>query len=162
VRSHVTSCLTGLLLEVSVLLATSGTPQNPDPAGGALHAPPYHDSPPADALPATLDPKQFAKTHSAFVAYSVARTSESVLYQVPCYCGCDKEQGHKSLFDCFTTSHGAMCHICQKEAMFCYLEKRRRKTPTDIRKSLADGKASTLDLTKYVERFYPKLRKANQ
>src|SRR6185437_16529998 len=32
-----------------------------------------------------------------------------------CYCGCDKEDGHSSLMDCYKTGHLANCKTCQGE-----------------------------------------------
>jgi hypothetical protein len=113
----------------------------------------YHNNPPTEPLPATLDPAQFASDRGAFVAYRVAAEERELLYQVPCYCPCDRKYGHKSLLDCFTTKHGSLCLECQKEAVFCYLQRNNRKNPEEIRKDIAAGKAWDLDLSRYSDRL---------
>lgn len=62
----------------------------------------------ADArpLPAVLDPKQFSDP-SVVKAYRYAKEIPEIFSQQPCYCHCDKGNGHRSLLDCFATDHGA-------------------------------------------------------
>jgi Protein of unknown function with PCYCGC motif len=62
----------------------------------------------ADArpLPAVLDPKRFSDP-SVVKAYGYAKEIPEVFAQQPCYCYCDKGNGHRSLLDCFATDHGA-------------------------------------------------------
>jgi hypothetical protein len=117
----------------------------------------FHDQPSADRLPATLDPAQFQDNRGALVAYTLAGQIEQTLYQVPCYCGCDKEQGHRSLLDCFTGKHGTLCHICQKEVIFCFLAQKKGKSAAQIRTAMAKGNAAKLDLNKYVKRLYAQM-----
>jgi Protein of unknown function with PCYCGC motif len=50
-------------------------------------------------------------------AYLVAREHPDLLAQLDCYCGCEQNEGHKSLLDCFRTNHGASCDICIGEAV---------------------------------------------
>lgn len=50
-------------------------------------------------------------------AYIVAREHPELLAQLDCYCGCQQNEGHKSLLDCFRTNHGASCDICMGEAL---------------------------------------------
>ena len=50
-------------------------------------------------------------------AYQVAREHPELLAQFDCYCGCEQNEGHKSLLDCFRTNHGAGCDICVGEAV---------------------------------------------
>jgi hypothetical protein len=106
----------------------------------------YHDQPPVLPLPDTLNPEQFAQNDPAFAAYTLAARVRRTLYQIPCYCPCDKLKGHKSLLDCFASNHGASCHICQQETIFCFLH--RRESASQIRKRIADGEAWTIDLSK--------------
>lgn len=89
---------------------------------------PYHDHPSVEPLPATLDPTEFQENREAFVAYTLAARVRGLLYQIPCFCGCDRTQGHGSLLDCFVGRHGANCHLCQKEVLFC-LHKTKRERP---------------------------------
>lgn len=52
----------------------------------------------------TLDPARFdGKTRDA---YQAARDVPEVLEQVPCYCGCMSNAGHRNNLDCFTDDHG--------------------------------------------------------
>src|SRR5262249_246790 len=102
----------------------------------------------------TLDPAQFLD-RSTRLAYRLARRVPEILYQVPCYCPCHRREGHQSLHDCFTTTHGALCHICQEEAVFCFLEWQKKKTPRQIRKDPAKGGALRIDMDEMVNRFEP-------
>jgi len=113
----------------------------------------YHESPPNGPLPPTLDPSQFKDNSVARVAYTIAALIEPVLYQVPCHCPCNKEQGHQSLLDCFTSRHGISCRTCEQEAIFCFTQHSKGKKPADIRKGIADGKAWKVDLARYAKRF---------
>jgi len=110
--------------------------------------PAYHAEPPRGALPDTLDPAQFQDAQTRNI-YTLAAKVKPVLYQQPCYCGCDKEVGHKSLLDCFTDYHGAHCILCKKEAAFTYSESQQGKTAADIRKEIIDGKWKEVDLAGY-------------
>jgi Protein of unknown function with PCYCGC motif len=118
----------------------------------------YPDEPQID-LPETLPPDQFQDNHPAFVAYTLASRIKTVIRQVPCYCGCDKEQGHKSLLDCFTGRHGVLCHLCQKEVIFCYLQQKKGKQIEEIRDAMAKGKASRIDLTRRTNSLYREIQK---
>jgi hypothetical protein len=118
----------------------------------------YHDHPPTEALPATLDPASFANNRAAFVSYTLAGRIERVLYQVPCYCPCARLEGHQSLLDCYTSKHGVACPTCQKEVIFCYLQSARGKKPEQIRKAIAKGKAWKLDLPALTESLYSEIQ----
>ncbi len=50
-------------------------------------------------------------------AYIVAHDHPELLAQLDCYCGCEQNEGHKNLLDCFRTNHGASCDICTGEAI---------------------------------------------
>ena len=41
--------------------------------------------------------------------YEDAAKVPNVLYQLPCYCRCDRAMGHTSLHSCFEGLHGAEC-----------------------------------------------------
>jgi Protein of unknown function with PCYCGC motif len=114
----------------------------------------YHDYPPAEKLPSTLDPNLFTGNYGAIVTYTLAGRIKEVLYQVPCYCPCNKLEGHESLLDCYTSKHGAMCPTCQKEVLFCYQQSAKGKKPKQIRKAIARGQAWKLDLPTLTKRFY--------
>ncbi len=65
-------------------------------------------------LRVTLDPKHFQG--DVRQAYEVAERDPALLAQMHCYCGCDRQEGHKSLLDCFRDDHGSKCAICVGEA----------------------------------------------
>lgn len=110
--------------------------------------PPFHAGPPKGDLPATLDPDQFTDPETRNI-YALAAKVKAILYQEPCYCGCDKEAGHKSLLDCFTDLHGSGCDLCKKEAVFTATETQKGKTPAQIRKEIIAGQWKTVDLSLY-------------
>lgn len=122
----------------------------PSPAAKFLktEVPPYHAEPPKGALADTLDPAQFQDAQTRSI-YTLAAKVKPILYQQPCYCGCDKEVGHKSLLDCFTDYHGAHCILCKKEAVFTYTESQQGKTAAEIRKEIIDGKWKQVELSDY-------------
>jgi len=110
--------------------------------------PPYHDAAPKGPLPDTLDPEQFSDPETRNI-YALAAKIKAVLYQEPCYCGCDKEAGHKSLLDCYRDLHGSGCDLCKKEAVFAATETQKGKTPAQIRKEIIAGEWKTVDLSLY-------------
>lgn len=70
-------------------------------------------------------------------AYQVAQEIPQTLAQLPCYCHCDRGQGHKSLHSCFIDEHGANCGICMNEAFMAYrLEKQQRLNIDQIREQI--------------------------
>jgi hypothetical protein len=110
--------------------------------------PPYHASAPSGTLPATIDPKQFGDAVTQNI-YALAAQVKEVLYQEPCYCGCDKETGHKSLLDCYVDRHGSFCDVCKKEAVYTYVHTKKGETAEQIRKAIIEGKWKDVDLTQY-------------
>jgi hypothetical protein len=63
----------------------------------------------------TLDPNLFpGEPHQA---YLVAQSHPDLLAQLRCYCGCERDAGHRSLLDCFRSKHGSICPICMGEAV---------------------------------------------
>lgn len=123
--------------------ASKSAPQASDP-----NVPAYHPSRPHSPLPDTLDPGQFADAQTQNI-YALAAKEKSVLYQLPCYCRCDKEVGHKSLLDCYVDDHASHCILCKKEAAFAYTETQAGKTAVQIRKEIMDGKWKDVDLSSY-------------
>lgn len=122
----------------------SGASDEPTPA--------YHKEAPAGELPPTMNPDEF---DNAVVknAYLLAGKVKKVLYQEPCYCHCDRSQGHGSLLDCFTSKHGSMCNVCMGEAIYSYEQTRKGKTPAQIREGIEHGEWQKVDATKY--KTYP-------
>jgi Protein of unknown function with PCYCGC motif len=122
---------------------SNSTSKTPDP-----DMPAYHPAHPRGPLPVTLDPKQFADPETQNL-YALAATEKSILYQLPCYCRCDKEVGHKSLLDCYVDDHASHCILCKKEAALAYTETKAGKTAAQIRKEIMDGKWKDVDLSQY-------------
>jgi Protein of unknown function with PCYCGC motif len=116
--------------------------------GDAEPIPAFHSQVPAGPLPATLDPQTFP---SVLVqnAYALAARVRKVLYQQPCYCHCDRSQGHGSLLDCFAGKHAAECGVCIREGLYSYEQTRKGKTPAQIREGIERGEWQQVDLTKY-------------
>ena len=112
--------------------------------------PAFHAKPPLDALPPTMEPSLFPEVQT-FNAYAVAGRTKKVLYQQPCYCHCDRSQGHGSLLDCFVSRHAAGCDICQKEDFYAYEQTHKGKTPAQIRDGIMHGEWEKVDTTKYAK-----------
>jgi len=72
--------------------------------------PAFHNEPPQGPLPGTVSPTEFSDV-VVQNAYILAARVKRILYQQPCYCHCDRSQGHKSLLDCFASKHGAECGV---------------------------------------------------
>jgi hypothetical protein len=108
-------------------------------AAADQETPPYHKSAKdAQPLPRTLPPSQFSNPLIA-EAYEIAGEIPDVLAQQPCYCHCDRELGHTSLLDCFTSTHTAGCGICMGETFFAYRMAKQGKTPAEIREGITRG-----------------------
>ena len=90
-----------------------------------------------------------------FNAYAVAARAKKVLYQEPCYCHCDRSNGHGSLLDCFASRHGAACDTCIKEAFYSYEQTHKGKTPAQIRDGIVRGDWQKVDLAKYQKDYLP-------
>jgi hypothetical protein len=144
----------GLAFAVAV---APGTPAGPyslqlqsaaGPSSSQAEVPAYHAGPPKDALPATLDPAQFSDP-STRNSYAMAARVKKILYQQPCYCLCDRHEGHKSLLDCFVGNHASICGICKKEGIYAYEQARQGKTAAQIRAGIIKGGWYGIDLSKY-------------
>jgi len=124
--------------------AGQGTPQS----GANEPVPAYHNQASPGALPSTMNPAFFS---DPFVqnAYTVAARIKKTLYQQPCYCHCDRSQGHGSLLDCFASKHGAGCNICISEDFYAYEQLRKGKTAAQIRAGIIQGEWQSVDLAKY-------------
>jgi hypothetical protein len=85
---------------------------------------------------------------------------KKVLYQQPCYCHCDRSQGHGSLLDCFVSRHGSGCDVCQREAFYSYEQTRKGKTPAQIREGIMQGEWQKMDIAKYQAANLPQTKPA--
>jgi hypothetical protein len=125
----------------TVVLAGAG-PQGTEPV------PAFHARPPQGSVPETMNPEQFSDL-VVQNAYRVAAKIKRLLYQQPCYCHCDKSQGHTGLLDCFGSKHGAGCNICIYENFYTYEQSRKGKTAAQIREGIIKGEWQALDVSKY-------------
>jgi uncharacterized protein with PCYCGC motif len=144
----------GFLLATAVALlvlpqfAASGRVDEPTPA--------FHAEAPKDALPPTMEASIFTDIQT-FNAYVVAGRIKKVLYQQPCYCHCDRSQGHGSLLDCFVSRHGSGCDVCQKKDFYAYEQTHKGKTPAQIRDGIMHGEWQKVDTSKYAKSYLPPL-----
>src|ERR1700739_1016436 len=122
--------------------------------------PAFHAEAPKDALPPTMEATLFPDIQT-FNAYIIAGRTKKVLYQQPCYCHCDRSQGHGSLLDCFVSRHGSGCDTCVKEAFYSYEETRRGKTPAQIRDGIIRGEWQKGDLAKHQTSLPPLTKDRN-
>jgi hypothetical protein len=113
--------------------------------------PAYNAGPPAKGvkLPPILGKEQLWAENAQFPyqthAYDLAAKIPAVLHQQPCYCYCDR-MGHNSLHSCFETTHGARCSTCLKELYYSYVESKKGKTVSQIRKGIMQGEWKQINL----------------
>jgi hypothetical protein len=116
--------------------------------------PAYHPSAPLkmSALPpilagAKLTGPNFRYPWQVHVYQKAARVG-NVLYQLPCYCHCDRSLGHTSLRSCFEGLHGTECDVCAKEGVYAYQQTKLGKTPAQIRAAIEKHAYESIDLDK--------------
>jgi hypothetical protein len=80
-------------------------------------------------------------------AYELAAKIPDTLYQLPCYCHCDRSVGHRSLRSCFESEHGAHCGTCMAEAYYAYKLRKQGKTVAQIRQGIEHGDFNSIDLS---------------
>jgi hypothetical protein len=129
--------------------------------GSAVHAqwtdpqndvPAYHPQPPAhgEALPAILAGDQltgaFFREKWQVEVYKEAGQIPNVLYQIPCYCRCDRALGHTSLHSCFEGTHGAICSTCAMEGAYAFKMTKQGWTPQQIRAGIERRAYESIDL----------------
>ena len=118
------------------------------PSSASEQVPAYHALSPKGELPATMDPGLFTDP-VVQNAYAVAAKVKRVLYQQPCYCHCDRSQGHKSLLDCFASKHGSGCGTCIYEDFYAYEQSSKGKSAAQIRAGIIKGEWNKVDAAKY-------------
>ena len=135
---------------LGLVLGLMALPEHAAPQAqlGGEPVPAFHSEVPKGPLPATLSPSQFTEI-IVQNAYALAARVRRVLYQQPCYCHCDRSQGHESLLDCFAGKHAAECGVCIREGLYAYEQSRKGKTAAQIRDGIEKGEWQQLDLTKY-------------
>jgi Protein of unknown function with PCYCGC motif len=153
-------CVTALFLTIAAGLlvlpqfAASPSQQMSGAPAADEATPAFHAKPPQDALPPTMEASLFTDIPT-FNAYVVAGRIKKVLYQQPCYCHCDRSQGHGSLLDCYVSRHATGCDICQKEDFYAYEQTHRGKTPAQIREGIIRGDWQKVDTAKYASNYLP-------
>jgi hypothetical protein len=116
--------------------------------------PAYHPTAPlkVSALWPILSGNQLKGEHFRYPwqvhAYQQAIQIGDVLYQLPCYCRCDRSLGHTSLRSCYETVHSTECSHCAKEAFFAYAQTKLGKTPAQIREAINRHEYESIDLEK--------------
>lgn len=153
-RKRIVIC--GMLLVIFGLVIPTVSQRAASPAGQAPAGqsptdeaiPAFHAGPPQGPLPETLSPQLFS---NAVVqnAYALAARVKKLLYQQPCYCHCDRSQGHGSLLDCFAGKHASACDVCIKEGLYTYEQSRKRKTAAQIRAGIESGEWRQINTSKY-------------
>src|SRR5277367_3806029 len=118
----------GLLI---VALTVAGYARWSNPADDV---PAYNSKPPAKGrkLPPVLSGSQLTGDNFRYPwqikVYKEAATIQPVLFQLPCYCHCDRAMGHNSLHSCFEGTHGAECSTCAKEEDYAAANSRGHRT----------------------------------
>ena len=143
-----------------VVIAAYAVPATTLPAN-AVHAqwtdpqddiPAYHPLSPAkgETLPPILSGSQltgpFFREKWQVEVYREAAQIPNVLYQLPCYCRCDRALGHKSLRSCFEGTHGAICSTCAEEGAYAYKMTKLGRTPQQIRAGIKHKEYESIDL----------------
>jgi hypothetical protein len=128
---------------------------------GAVHAqftdpkddvPAYHPLAPrnGEALPPILSGNQltgpFFREKWQVEVYKEAAEIPGVLYQLPCYCRCDRALGHTSLHSCFEGTHGAICATCAAEGAYAWRMTKQGRTPEQIRAGIERKEYESIDL----------------
>ncbi len=148
------------LIAAILIVAAYTVPASLGPAG-VVHAqwsdpqqdvPAYHPLAPAkgEALPPILSGNQltgpFFREKWQVEVYKEAAQIPEVLYQLPCYCRCDRALGHTSLHSCFEGTHGAICATCAAEGAYAYKMTKLGKTPEQIRAGIERKEYESIDL----------------
>jgi hypothetical protein len=121
-------------------------------ANQAAEVPAFHPAPPkaGTQLAPILTQKQLADqgliAPAQIAAYKAAAKASPVLYQMPCYCYCDRNHGHTSLRSCFESTHGASCGTCMQEALYSYRQSQKGWSAKMIRDGIMRGDFKLLDL----------------
>lgn len=114
--------------------------------------PAYHKAAPAkgEKLPPLLTQEQLTQAGLTMPAqresYKAASRISSTLYQLPCYCHCDRHAGHTSLRSCFEGTHGANCGTCMAEALYAYQMSKKGWSASQIREHIMRNEFQQVDL----------------
>jgi hypothetical protein len=138
----------GLVLIPQQAASKGSQGTNPPQTTGDESVPAYHAQAPQGQLPATMNPDLFTDP-VVQNAYAVAAKIKKALYQQPCYCHCDRSQGHKSLLECFASKHGSGCGTCIYEDFYTFEQLSKGKSAAQIRAAIIKGEWKSVDATKY-------------
>jgi hypothetical protein len=141
-------CAIALVLVPQQATSQSSQDTNALPTGPDEPVPAFHKQAPQGELPATMNPDLFTDP-VVQNAYAAAAKIKKALYQQPCYCHCDRSQGHKSLLDCFASKHGSVCGTCMYEDFYTFEQSGKGKTAAQIRAAIIKGEWKSVDATKY-------------
>jgi hypothetical protein len=136
----------GLLVIAFAAGMTHGQLSSPNPA------PAFHATAPAKGatLPPVLTEQQLAEAGltqpAQKSAYKAVSKIPGVVYQLPCYCYCDRNHGHSSLHSCFENTHGANCGTCMAEALYAYQQSKKGWSAKMIRDGIIRGDWKLVDL----------------
>ena len=83
---------------------------------GTNDPPPSEESAVNTKAAGVLSPALFTD-EKARAAYQTAKDIPEVLEQLPCFCGCMMNMGHKNNLFCFMDQHGSVCDICEDIAL---------------------------------------------
>ena len=114
--------------------------------------PAYHATAPAPGtkLPPLLSGSQLSGPLFQYpwqkAVYEDAAKVPEVLYQLPCFCRCDRNMGHTSLHSCFEGTHGAECTTCAKEGYYAYKMSLKGKSVQEIREGVMHKEFANIDL----------------
>lgn len=116
--------------------------------------PAYHSAAPLKlaVLPPILAGAQLKGPHFRYPwqvhVYQMAIKISGVLYQLPCWCHCDRSLGHTSLRSCFESVHGTECSHCAKETVLAYRMAKAGKSAPEIRAAINRHDYESIDLEK--------------
>jgi hypothetical protein len=118
------------------MLADTGNTSSRSNNANKLHAAAQPDKRPTATYdgPTVLDPSNYYG--GAAMGYAAAKAAPQVMNHLFCYCGCDATEHHQHLIDCFTSTHGVDCHICQEEAILAYRLFKDGSALADIQKQI--------------------------
>jgi hypothetical protein len=114
--------------------------------------PAYHAAAPAKAavLPPILAGSQLTGPNFQYpwqkAVYVDAAKVSNILYQLPCFCRCDRTLGHQSLRSCFEGLHGSECETCAQEGYYAYKMSMQGKTVKEIRDGIMRQDFAKIDL----------------
>jgi len=120
----------------------------------AEDVPAYHPAAPlkVSALPPILSGAKLTGENFRYPwqvhVYQQAIRMGNVLYQLPCYCRCDRALGHTSLRSCYEGLHGTECSTCAKEAFFTARQLKLGKNVAQIREGINRHEYESIDLEK--------------